>query len=1017
MAILNLGNSNSAFSGSFSGSFQGDGSGLTNILNAQTASYVENAQTASYVLNAVSSSYALTASYVTTAQTASYVENAQTSSFVTLAQTASFVATAQTASYIEASNIDGTITSASYALSASYAVSASFEIIKEVSSSYADTASYVENAQTASYVTLAQTASFVTTAQTASYVLNAQTASYVTTAQTASYVLNAQTASFVTLAQTASYVETAQTASYVLNANNATDLVVQVKNTQTSTILKGQVLHSVGVTGENINVITASNDSATSMPGFAVANQDISSNAAGQAIISGKIKNIDTSGLTAGSNVYVNLNGGYTGTKPSGSSLIQNIGVVGKVNATEGELIILGAGRSNDVPNISPGYIWIGNSDSVATPTATSSIQNVVSSSYASTASYVETAQTASYVTLAQTASYVTTAQTASYVLNAVSSSYALTASYAVSASHEIIKEISSSYADTASYVETSQTASYILASNIDQPFTDITASGNISASGDIIGNSITSSTAQIGNLTIQTGFPGGNTMFGTTNNVGFTFNNDIVSQPEGKNLGTSARAWNNLYQGANTSDYLVDVANGVRFDFVPSVVSYYLWDGSPTRDDTTAENKPPIYSINPGQEQPTSYRGYFGIIQPSGSVDTLSTNTANKFGLFVIGQGGRTILGRKDYNRTNDSIPVDKMFTIYDGQTSTRELFSIETGSGATRISGSTTITGNLTASGNISASGIINGLSGSFKSLDVFVNLPVTTGSKFRVGRMDSQFIGFGVSDYDNIILAKQDTDSNLSHNFILDRDFEGTGANNFKIQKNGIDQFVIDTSGNITASGNISASGDVITKKVGIIDGAGFGLGFEGGGNENSDVQIFTDANGEINFIKDSTIVLGINSNNQVRIRNSYDLYVDQNISASGYISASSFNATPGTINELTASHAMNVQPENNFMPVTTHTTNFTSTSSYAGHYNIVGGNLSVTVTTGSTPTDLTPGMEWNFFQTSSGNNFTFTAGTGINLVSRNAHTKLAAVGSAGTLKYISDQTFHLIGDLTL
>ena len=101
----------------------------------------------------------------------------------------------------------------------------------------------------------------------------------------------------------------------------------------------------------------------------------------------------------------------------------------------------------------------------------------------------------------------------------------------------------------------------------------------------------------------------------------------------------------------------------------------------------------------------------------------------------------------------------------------------------------------------------------------------------------------------------------------------------------------------------------------------------------------------------------------------------------------------------------------------MPVVTHTTNFNSTSSYAGHYNIVGGTLSITVTTGSTPTDLTPGMEWNFFQTSSGDNFTFTAGTGVNLLSRNMHTKLAAIGSAATLKYISNQTFHLIGDLTL
>jgi hypothetical protein len=40
---------NSNFSGSFSGSFQGDGSNLTGIVSAETASYTKNAQTASYV--------------------------------------------------------------------------------------------------------------------------------------------------------------------------------------------------------------------------------------------------------------------------------------------------------------------------------------------------------------------------------------------------------------------------------------------------------------------------------------------------------------------------------------------------------------------------------------------------------------------------------------------------------------------------------------------------------------------------------------------------------------------------------------------------------------------------------------------------------------------------------------------------------------------------------------------------------------------------------------------------------
>jgi hypothetical protein len=67
-----------------------------------------------------------------------------------------------------------------------------------------------------------------------------------------------------------------------------------------------------------------------------------------------------------------------------------------------------------------------------------------------------------------------------------------VTASHAISASHEITHEISSSHAQTA------DSASYVLASNIDQPFTNITASGDISASGNIIGGGLTFKDASI---------------------------------------------------------------------------------------------------------------------------------------------------------------------------------------------------------------------------------------------------------------------------------------------------------------------------------------------------------------------------------------------------------------------------------------------------------------------------------------------------------------------------------------
>ena len=75
---------------------------------------------------------------------------------------------------------------------------------------------------------------------------------------------------------------------------------------------------------------------------------------------------------------------------------------------------------------------------------------------------------TATSASFSTSASFATSA---SYAFNATS------ASYAVSASFEIIKEVSSSYADTASLASTANTASYVLASNVDQTFTNLTAS------------------------------------------------------------------------------------------------------------------------------------------------------------------------------------------------------------------------------------------------------------------------------------------------------------------------------------------------------------------------------------------------------------------------------------------------------------------------------------------------------------------------------------------------------------
>ena len=69
-----------------------------------------------------------------------------------------------------------------------------------------------------------------------------------------------------------------------------------------------------------------------------------------------------------------------------------------------------------------------------------------------------------------------------------------------------------------------------------------------------------------------------------------------------------------------------------------------------------------------------------------------------------------------------------------------------------------------------------------------------------RIKVGRSTNQEIEIYVDDTNNIITAYQDSDSNGSHVFALNREFDGSGANYFEIRKGGSAQMHIDTSGNV-------------------------------------------------------------------------------------------------------------------------------------------------------------------------------------------------------------------------
>ena len=178
-----------------------------------------------------------------------------------------------------------------------------------------------------------------------------------------------------TFTTTINNVVNATSSSHAEFADETDDVILNVKNTSGADIGKGLAVHATGVTGENVDIKLADSSVSGDMPAIGITRDAISNNASGVVIISGKVKGLDTStdGLVAGAAVYVNGAGVLTSTKPTGSDLIQNIGICGKVDATDGEIIVMGSGRSNDLPNIAEGYTWVGDSNGVPQAILTSS--------------------------------------------------------------------------------------------------------------------------------------------------------------------------------------------------------------------------------------------------------------------------------------------------------------------------------------------------------------------------------------------------------------------------------------------------------------------------------------------------------------------------------------------------------------------------------------------------------------------------------------------------------------------
>lgn len=128
-----------------------------------------------------------------------------------------------------------------------------------------------------------------------------------------------------------------------------------VKNTSGSTIPKGYPVYATGSVGASGAAEVSPADSSVSgqMPAIGLLEAELLNNGEGFAVALGVIRGMNTAAYTINSPVYVASGGGLTATRPTSASvLVQNIARVIRVHASTGEILVMGPGRSNDVPNL-----------------------------------------------------------------------------------------------------------------------------------------------------------------------------------------------------------------------------------------------------------------------------------------------------------------------------------------------------------------------------------------------------------------------------------------------------------------------------------------------------------------------------------------------------------------------------------------------------------------------------------------------------------------------------------------
>lgn len=262
---------------------------------------------------------------------------------------------------------------------------------------------------------------------------------------------------------------------------------IEVKNETSETITKGTPVYITGNVGGStrLTIDVADASDPNKMPSVGLLESTLGPNGEGFVAQGGFLRQISTEEIdgtstTSNDTVYVKAGGGLTVTKPSGSALIQNIAKVARSHQSAGSLIVSSILRTNDVPNLLEGQIFFGSGSNQMYQTHISSALDNTTLNNITASGDISASGTITTLNLVVTDDLTLTDDVN---INATGRIYLTGAG-----GNEYITSPTTGIVEIAAGLK-------VLVSDPLHVNTNITASGNISASGDIYFNNISGGT------------------------------------------------------------------------------------------------------------------------------------------------------------------------------------------------------------------------------------------------------------------------------------------------------------------------------------------------------------------------------------------------------------------------------------------------------------------------------------------------------------------------------------------